>query len=184
MDFPPWKTLYGFFARWSENGTVEMMRDVLRELVRQQAGRHARPSAAAIDAQSVRAAQTVGDPTRGYDAGKKAGGRKRHIAVDTMKLLLVVMVTAANLQDRRAGRPLLSLLHRAHHRVRHVRADGGYTGTLLTWAKTTLDITVEIVQQLAEQTGFVPLHRRWVVERTFSWISQALPQHPRLRTPT
>ncbi len=173
VDFPPFKTVHGFFARWRENGTATAIRDALREQVRQQAGRHPRPTAAAIDAQSVRAAETVDNPTRGYDAGKKVNGRKRHIAVDTMGLLLVVMVTAANLQDRPAGRPLLCLLHHAHHKVRHIWADGGYTGTLLTWAKTTLGITVEIVKKLAEQTGFVPLHRRWVVERTFSWISQA-----------
>lgn len=173
VDFPPYKTVYGFFARWRENGTVKMMRDALRNQVRQQAGRTTRPSAAAIDAQSVRAAETVGKPTRGYDAGKKVPGRKRHIATDTMGLLLVGMVTAANLQDRTAGRRLLTLLHRAQRSIRLVWADGGYTGSLPTWAKTILGLTIEIVTKLAGQVGFVVLPRRWVVERTFSWICQA-----------
>lgn len=172
-DFPPYKTVHGFFTRWNRDGVVDQIRDTLREHIRERAGRQAKPTAAAIDAQSVRAAETVDTSTRGYDGGKKVSGRKRHIAVDTMGLLLVVMVTAASLQDRPAGRPLLRLLHRAQRRVRLVWADGGYTGTLLNWAKTTVNITVEIVTKIANQTGFVVLPRRWVAERTFSWISQA-----------
>lgn len=172
-DFPPWKTVHGFFGRWSETGAVEHLRDELRDQVRLCAGRDRQPSAAAIDAQSVRAAETVGKITRGYDGGKKVEGRKRHIAVDTLGLLLVVMVTAANFQDRPAGRPLLSLLRRTQHRVRLVWADGGYNGTLTDWAKTTLNLTVEIVKKITGQTTFIVLPRRWVAERTFSWISQA-----------
>lgn len=173
VDFPPCKTVYGFFARWSASGLFERIRDALREQLRLRAGRNTRPSAAAIDSQSVRAAETVPTPTRGYDGGKKVNGRKRHIAVDTMGLLLVVMVTTASFQDRPAARPLLNRLHRTQRGLRHVWADGGYTGSLLTWAKATLGLTVEIVTKLAGQVGFVVLPRRWVVERTFSWISQA-----------
>jgi transposase len=134
----------------------------------------------------VRAAETVSKASRGYDAGKKIDGRKRHIAVDTMGLLLVVMVTAASLQDRPAARALLTLLRQAHQGIGHVWADGGYSGALIEWAKTTLTIVVEIVKKIAGQTTFVVLPRRWVVERTFSWITQArrnvrdyerLPQH-------
>ena len=172
-DFPPWKTVHGFFTRWSQTKVAERIRDALREQIRTRAGRHPRPSAAAIDSQSVRAASTVGKSTRGYDGGKKIEGRKRHIAVDTLGLLLVVMVTAASVQDRPAGRPLLSLLRQAQRRIRLVWADGGYNGTLAGWAKTTLDITVEIVKKITGQTTFVVLPRRWVAERTFPWISQA-----------
>lgn len=132
----------------------------------------------------------MADPSRwqgrGYDAGKKIDGRKRHIAVDTMGLLLVVMVTTASLQDRPAARALLTLLRQAHRGIRHIWADGGYSGVLIEWAKTTLNIVVEIVKKIVGQTTFVVLPRRWVVERTFSWITQArrnvrdyerLPQH-------
>jgi putative transposase len=172
-DFPPWKTVHGFFTRWAKAGVIERVRDRLREQVRLRAGRGAQPSAGAIDSQTVRAAETVGTSTRGYDAGKKIDGRKRHIAVDTMGLLLVVMVSAANLQDRPAARLLLPLLRAAHRGIRLIWADGGYRGTLPEWAKTTLQLTVEIVKKIAGQTSFVVLPRRWVVERTFSWICQA-----------
>jgi putative transposase len=172
-DFPPWQTVHGFFTRWAKTGVVEQIRDTLREQIRIQAGRTPQPSAAAIDSQSVRAATTVAKPTRGYDAGKKINGRKRHIAVDTMGLLLIVVVTAANLQDRPAGRMLLPLLRRCQRGIRLIWADGGYSGTLVDWAKDTLDITVSIVKKIVGQTTFVVLPRRWVVERTFSWITAA-----------
>lgn len=172
-DFPPWKTVHGFFTRWNTAGVVVAIRDSLRERIRTRAGRNPQPSAAAIDSQSVRAAETVGKATRGYDGGKKIEGRKRHIAVDTLGLLLVVMVTAANVQDRPAGRVLLARLRHAQPGISHVWADGGYNGTLADWAKTTLRITVEIVKKIVGQTTFIVLPRRWVAERTFSWISQA-----------
>nr|WP_199434823.1 IS5 family transposase [Qaidamihabitans albus] len=172
-DFPPWKTVHGFFTRWRAAGVIERIRDALREQLRLRAGRDRYPSAAAIDSQSVRAAETVGKPTRGYDGGKKVDGRKRHIAVDTLGLLLVVMVTAANSQDRPTGRLLLSRLRQTQRRVRHIWADGGYNGTLADWAKTTVNMTVEIVKKPHRAKTFIVLPRRWVVERTFSWISQA-----------
>jgi transposase len=172
-DFPPWKTVNGFFTRWQAVGVVEHIRDRLREQVRVRAGREPQPSAGAIDSQTVRAADTVGAATRGYDGGKKVNGRKRHIAVDTMGLLLVVMVTAANLQDRPAARLLLSKLRSVQAGIRKIWADGGYSGTLVDWAKTTLNITVEIVKKIVGQSTFIVLPRRWVAERTFSWITQA-----------
>lgn len=172
-DFPPWKTVHGFFTRWAKTGVIDHIRDRLREQLRRNAGRNAQPSAGAIDSQSVRAAPTVGTPTRGYDAGKRINGRKRHIAVDTMGLLLVVMVSAASLQDRPAARLLLPLLRAAQRGIRLIWADGGYSGTLPEWAKSTLDLTVEIVKKIVGQTSIVVLPRRWVVERTFSWICQA-----------
>jgi putative transposase len=106
-DFPPWPTVYDILDRWQENGATEKMHDELRRQCRIAAGRKAEPSAAVIDSQSVRAAETVASGSRGYDAGKKVSGRKRHIAVDTIGLLLTVLVTAAGVQDRDGARPLL-----------------------------------------------------------------------------
>jgi hypothetical protein len=110
------------------------------------AGRpRARASAAIIDSQSVRAAEEVARSSRGYDAGKKVQGRKRHIAVDVLGLLLTVLVTAASVQDRDAAKPLLWNLRKAFPQVKLARADGGYAGKLVTWAKTALKLTLAIV---------------------------------------
>lgn len=173
-DFPPWQTVHGFFTRWSKAGVFDKIRDQLREKIRSRAGRNPAPSAAVIDSQSVKAAETVGRPSRGYDGGKKIDGRKRHIATDTQGLLLVVLITAASVQDRAAARDLLSALHTAYRGITWVWADGGYTSkALVDWAQDTLHLTFDIVKKIVGQTTFIILPRRWVVERTFSWITQA-----------
>jgi len=135
-------------------------------------GRARQPTAALVDSQSLRGAETVGRSSRGYDAGKRVNGRKRHIAVDTCGLLLAVLVTSAGVQDRDGARPLLWALHTCFPGVRLVWADSGYTGKLISWATTQLTLTLQIVNKLAGQTTFVVLHRRWAVERTFSWINR------------
>jgi transposase len=170
-DFPPWPTVYGFFARWAADGTLERVHATLRKQVRAHAGRHPQPSAAVIDSQSVRAADTVPRPSRGFDAAKKVNGRKRHIAVDTMGLLLAVMVTAGCVQDRDAGYWLLWRLRTTCRRVRLVWADAGYAGRLVVWAAAALDLRVDIVRKRLTHV-FQVLPRRWVVERTFAWISR------------
>jgi transposase len=142
----------------------------LRAQVRAATGRNTEPTAAVIDSQSVRAADTVPKATRGWDNAKKVNGRKRHIAVDTSGLLLAVVITAASVQDRAGARPLLWNLHRACRRVRLVWADAGYTGKLAAWA-TAMTMTLQIVAR-REQHVFEVLPRRWVVERTFAWISK------------
>jgi transposase len=129
------------------------------------------PSAAVIDSQSVRAADTVPRPSRGFDAAKKVNGRKRHIAVDTMGLLLAVMVIAGCVQDRDAGCWLLWRLRTTCRRVRLVWADAGYAGRLVVWAAAALDLRVDIVRKSLTHV-FQVLPRRWVVERTFAWISR------------
>jgi putative transposase len=149
------------------------MHNSLREQVRAQVeNRDQQPTAALVDSQSVRGAETVGRASRGYDAGKKINGRKRHIAVDTCGLLLAILITGANTQDRDGARPLLQALHACFPRICLVWADGGYAGKLVDWATTHLALTVRIVAKLAGQTTFVVLHRRWAVERTFSWINR------------
>jgi putative transposase len=106
-DFPPWQTVYGYFATWRDDGTLARLHDALRAQVRMAAGRNAEPTAAVLGSQSVRAADTVPRASRGWDNAKKVNGRKRHIAVDTTGLLLAVVVTAASVQDRDGARPLL-----------------------------------------------------------------------------
>ena len=171
-DFPPPGTVYWWFAKWAADGTLARLHDALRERVRVAAGRRPAPSAAIIDSQSVRAADTVGKPSRGWDAGKKVNGRKRHLAVDTLGLLLVVLVTAASTQDRDAGRALLWRLRASYRGIRLVWADGGYAGRLVAWAAAVLHLVVEIVRKRPGQSTFEVLPRRWVVERTFAWISK------------
>jgi putative transposase len=170
-DFPPWRTVYGFFARWAADGTLDRIHDALRGQVRGDAGRKRQPSAAIIDSQSVRAADTVSRASRGFDAAKKVNGRKRHVVVDTLGLLLVVVVTAASTQDRDAARALLWRLRVAQHRIRLVWADAGYAGKLVVWAAAALGLRVEIVRRRLAH-AFQVLPRRWVVERTFAWISR------------
>ena len=137
-DFPHWRTVYDFLAAGGRPARPSAMHDRLRAPCRIAAGREPEPTAAVIDSQSVRAAETVAADSRGYDAGRRSTGRKRHIAVDTLGLLLAVLVTAAGIQDRDAARPLLWNLQKAFPTVRLVWADGGYAGKLVTWAKTAL----------------------------------------------
>jgi transposase len=159
-DFPPWKTVYDYHARWTADGTVNHLHNHLRDQVRDAASRDREPTAAIIDSQSVRAAETVARTSRGYDAGKKVNGRKRHIAVDTIGLLLVVAVSAASVQDRHAGRTLIWAIRTCYRTVTLTWADSGYNGTLTDYA-TALGITVMIVAKLAGQIGFQVLPRRW-----------------------
>jgi transposase len=185
-DFPPWSTVYNYFTTWEAAGITQDVLDRLRERVRLREGRAAAPSAGVIDSQSVRAAETVSATSRGYDAGKKVNGRKRHIAVDTLGLLLYVLVTPASVQDRDGARPLLEHLAGSVRRLRLLWADGGYAGKLVAWASQRLHLTVQIVKRPDDATGFVVIPRRWVVERTLAWIThhrrcvrdyERLPQH-------
>jgi putative transposase len=171
-DFPPPGTVYWWFAKGAADGTLARIHDTLREQVRIQASRTPVPTAAIIDSQSVRAADTVPRRSRGWDAGKKVNGRKRHLAVDTLGLVLVVVVTAACVQDRDAGQRLLWRLRSGYRGVRLVWADGGYAGKLVAWATGVLRLTVEIVRKRPGQSTFEVLPRRWVVERTLAWIAK------------
>jgi transposase len=173
-DFPPAWTVYYWAGKWQADGSAETMHDQLRDRVREVAGRQAAPAAAIIDSQSVRAAEEVARADRGYDAGKKVNGRKRHIAVDVMGLLLTVLVTAASVQDRDAARPLLWNLRQAHPSVKLAWADGGYAGKLVTWAAARLKpkLELQIVKRPDDLRTFQVLPRRWVVERTLAWITR------------
>jgi transposase len=173
-DFPPAGTVYWWAGKWQADGSTERMHDDLRERVRLAAGRTKQPSAAVIDSQSVKGSEMISRGRRGYDAGKKINGTKRHIAVDTLGLLLTVLVTAASVQDRDAAKPLLWNLRRAFPSVKLTWADGGYAGKLVTWAASKLKprLTLEIVKRPDDLHTFKVLPRRWVVERTLSWITR------------
>jgi transposase len=171
-DFPPWPTVFGYLRDWQASGVTERMHGQLRDACRIAAGRTPGPTAAIIDSQSVKAAEEVARASRGYDAGKKINGRKRHIAVDVLGLLLTVLVTAASVQDRDGAKPLLWNLRRAFPTVKLTWADGGYAGKLVAWAKTALKLTLQIVKRPDDLHVFKVLPRRWVVERTLAWITR------------
>ena len=171
-EFPPPSTVWTIFARWVRTGVWQRIHDALVDLLRVRAGRQPLPSAAIIDSQSVRAADTVPARARGYDAGKRVNGRKRHIAVDTNGWLLVVLVTVAGIQDRDGGLRLLARLRERYSTVTRVWADAGYAGRLVTFAARVWALTVAVVKRADDQVGFQVLHRRWVVERTFAWITK------------
>ena len=173
LEYPPWQTVYGYFRKWRLEETWQRIHDRLRGDVRQQEGRERQPSAAIIDSQSVKTTDR-GGAERGFDAGKQTAGRKRHILVDTLGLLLLVVVHSAGVQDRDGARKVLSPLAHCLTRLRKIWADGIYTGDLADWVRnlrTRNRIDFEMVKRTDKMKGFVVLPRRWVVERTFAWLS-------------
>ena len=166
--FPAWQTVYSQVRRWKLDGTWERVHDRLRDECRLAEGRPTEPSAAALDSQSVKSADHPG--IRGYDAGKKINGRKRHILVDTLGLLLAVVVTPASKQDRDGAKDVLLAAKGRFPRLRVAWADGGYAGKLIDWAKLVCGWLIVTILKAVGQKGFVVLPRRWVVERTFGWF--------------
>ena len=169
-DFPPWEAVYAFFQRWSQRGLPQQLVERLRHRLRVRARRDAQPSAAVVDSQSVKAAETVGAGTRGFDAGTKIHGRKRHIAVDVEGFLLAVVVTAANIGDRMGAKLLVIALLNVCTRLKLIWADAGYDGAPLTgWIRSVAGVTLQVIKR-TEQHTFRVVPRRWVVERSFGWL--------------
>lgn len=171
-DLPPWQTVYYYFRKWKADGTWELIHERLRTRCRKKAGREVSPSVGLIDSQSVKTSMLGG--IRGFDAGKKVKGVKRQIVVDTLGLLLAIVVHRADISDKKGGSYLLARLHSqrfAFGRLRKFFADQGYQG-LVQWIKTlTQTWTLEITRRPKGAKGFVLISKRWIVERTFAWIS-------------
>jgi putative transposase len=189
-EFPPWKTVYHYFRAWRIDGTWERLNATLRERERKRQGRNPQPSGCIMDSQSARTTSVGG--IRGYDGGKKLSGRKRHLLVDTLGLVLTATVHAADMQDRAAVPQVLQGVKDRFGRLAHIWLDQGYTGAGKAWIEQELGWSVEIVKHaprprgmwvfpgqeidptiFQRPKGFRHLPRRWVVERTFSWFGQA-----------
>jgi len=190
-EFPPWQNVYRTFRRWCEQGKFERMHDRLRAQWREREGREASPTAAVLDAQSTRSSPQGGDT--GYDAGKKVKGRKRHVVVDTLGLLLAVSVTAASVQDRDGAHPVIAATMTKYPSVETLFVDSGYAGRCAQTVCQRHGINVAVVRHPANRNvgrwtpvdqpdlftvqadakGFVALAKRWVVERTHAWNERA-----------
>jgi putative transposase len=168
-DFPPKGTVYWYFKKFKEEGIIENLHNILRDKVREKLGKNIEPSASIIDSQSVKT--TIYGEEIGFDAGKLIKGRKRHILVDTQGLLLKVIVTSASVQDRDGAKIMLDENLKYFHKLELTWADSAYAGKLIEHFKDEHGHKVEIIKRTDDMKGFILLPRRWVVERTFSWLN-------------
>jgi putative transposase len=175
QDYPPWKTCYHYFRLWRKQGLWQRINKRLRQLVRKRVGRHRQSSAAILDSQSVKTTETARAATVGFDSGKRVKGRKRHILVDTLGLLMTVVVHAANVSETAGGSLVVRELAQRWWRLRLIWLDGGYfrglfeaVEKLSRWRK----IRVEQVLRSDAGKGFAVLPKRWIVERTFGWLNR------------
>jgi len=170
-EFPDWRHVWYYYKKWTTDGTWARLNDALRRLVRRAMGKQPEPSLAIMDSQTLKATEAGGE--RGYDGGKKINGRKRHIMVDTLGLLLVLIVHSAHLQDYEAAKMVLQKAQGKLTRLQKVVADGIYRNNgLVDWVKGQFNFVLEIVTRDKSQKGFVLLPKRWIVERSFAWLGR------------
>ncbi|CAA9387314.1 MAG: Transposase [uncultured Pyrinomonadaceae bacterium] len=169
-EFPKWQTVYYYFRLWRDAECFVALNEKLRRKLRLSVGRQAHPSAAIIDSQSVKTDEQA--ISKGYDAGKKVKGRKRHILVDTLGLLLKAKVLTADIQDRDGAKRLFSEIKEQMPRLQLIWADGGYRGKLILWVAAQCLWILEIVKRNDREKFFIVLPKRWIVERTFSWLNR------------
>ena len=178
-DLPPWSTCYDYFYKWRNDGTWSRINDALRTRVRRRAGRHESPSMGVIDSQSVKTTEQGGP--HGIDAHKKVNGRKRHVMVDTMGMVMAAVVHSAGIQDRDGAKPVLEKLVGKFPRLEEILADAIYNGGIAEWAKELGGWIFELVirpegeARAGKAKGGKPfkvLKWRWIVERTFAWLGR------------
>jgi len=168
-SYPHWRTVYGYFRRWQHDGTWHRLHETLRAQARRALGRHKHPTAGCLDSQSIKGTHVPG--LRGYDAFKRVTGRKRHLIVDTQGLLLAICVTPANVSETAGAKQVLQRLSGSAKKLRLLWCDNGYFNGAFEQAENQ-HLELRAVQRPAEQKGFAVLPRRWVVERTFAWLSR------------
>jgi putative transposase len=169
-DFPSGSTVFKAYQRWVDAGIIDRVHDTLREMVRVMEDRSEVPTAGIIDSQSVKGSGN-GGPS-GFDGGKKVNGRKRHIIVDVLGLILAVHITAANVQDRDAAVPLIAEAHEAYPTLVHIWTDCGYNGDPIRYIEESTGIDIEMVSHEPGHRGFELLRWRWIVERTNAWFGR------------
>jgi putative transposase len=169
-DFPPWSTVQKCFYRWRKGGVFEIINKALIPLVRVEEGRKPEPTAGSIDSQSVKSSGNGGPG--GFDGGKKVNGRKRHIFVDVLGLVLALLITPANVQDRDAAVPVLTEVHQEYPTIELAWVDGAYNGKPIEDVRRDTGLRIETIQHVEGHRGFSVLPRRWVVERTNAWFGR------------
>ncbi len=172
-SYPNWKSVYDYFRKWRDDSTWQRIHDTVRADLRRKVGRHKHATAGCLDSQSVKSGKVWGARgyVSGYDSGKRIKGRKRHLLVDTLGLVMAVTVSAASVSDPAGAKSIFKRLGGTGKELRKIWVDGTYRGTLLEWVAKRYKFRLEPVLRSDEMKGFVVLPKRWVVERTFAWLT-------------